>query len=146
MQLGISGSVTYSTPDGKTRSDGGARVIAVPSALPAAPPLAAAGFRAGAVPAERDRAVTAVRAAGGDYAIADISGRYVLEVAAGRYEVLFLSRHLARDAAESLETPLAAVLAAYFDQPTGLVGSVRIEADTIEFDGSPTRLDHAFSR
>jgi hypothetical protein len=146
VAIGISGTVTYSAPDGKSRTDSGARVIVLPAQPPAAPPLAAAGFRAGAVPADRDRAVTAVRAVGGDYAIADASGRYALDVPAGRYEVLFLSRHLARDDTQPLDEFITGLLAGYFDQPAGLIGNVGIETETIEFDGSAVRLDHAFSR
>jgi hypothetical protein len=142
---GVSGRVTYAMPSG-ARPDGGARVIAVPSTRPSAPPLSTAGFRAGAVPAERDRAITTVRATGGDYAIADSEGRYQLQLPAGAFEVLYVSRHVPRDETQPLAAPLSELLASYFDQPAGLVGSVRIEAETIEFDGSALRLDHTFAQ
>lgn len=143
---GVSGAVTWQAADGQSRPDGGARVLALPAEFPTSPPLAVAGFRAGTVPTERDRAIAVIRAAGGDYAIADAAGRFTLQVAAGRYQVLFVSRHQSRDSTQPLEEGIAQLLAAFFDQPTGLVGSVSVALANVEFDGTSLKLDHAFDR
>jgi hypothetical protein len=143
---GVAGTVTWQTADGQSRGDGGARILAFPVKRPVSPPLAVAGFRAGTVPTERERAISAIRTAGGDYAIADNAGRFSLQLAAGRYDVLFLSRHQSRDSAESLDSSVSDLLTAYFDQPSGLVGSVAVTLVPAEFDGTSLRLDHAFAR
>ncbi|MBL8848640.1 MAG: zinc ribbon domain-containing protein [Planctomycetaceae bacterium] len=143
---GVSGRVTFASGAGSGQPDAGARIIAVPAELTGTPSLSVAGFRAGAGAAERERAVTLVRGAGGDYAIADGDGRYSLQLPAGRFEILFLSRYVPHDETQPADSRLGGLLAACFDQPAALVGSVRIESETIDFDGSPLRLDHAFSR
>jgi hypothetical protein len=143
---GVAGTVTWQTADGQKRGDGGARILAFPVDRLASPPLHVAGFRAGTVPAERERAVAEIRSAGGDYAIADDAGRYSLQLAAGRYDVLFLSRHQSRDSAQPLESNVSELLAACFDQPAGLVGSVGVSLVPAEFDGTSLRLDHQFAR
>jgi hypothetical protein len=143
---GISGAVTWQSADGQVRQDGGARVLAFPAGFPAAPPLAVAGFRAGTVPTERARAIAVIRAAGGDYAIADTAGRFTLQLAAGRYQVLFLSRHQSRDSTQPPDEGINRLLAAYFDEPAGLVGSVGAALANAEFDGTSLQLDHAFER
>lgn len=143
---GVAGTVSWQTADGQTRGDGGARILAFPVDRPASPPLHVAGFRAGTVPTERERAMAEIRAAGGDSTIADDSGRYSLQLAAGRYDVLFVSRHQSRDSAQPLVPSVTELLAAYFDQPAGLVGSVGVSLVPAEFDGSSLQLDHTFPR
>lgn len=143
---GLSGTVTWQSADGQQRGDGGARVLAFPVSRPASPPLHVAGFRAGTVPTDRERAMAEIRAAGGDSVIANDSGRYSLQLAAGRYDVLFVSRHQSRDSAQPLEAEVSALLAAWFDQPAGLVGSVGVSLVPAEFDGSSLRLDHGFEK
>jgi len=143
---GLAGKITWQSADGQRRADSGARVLAFPVTRPAAPPLHVAGFRAGTVPTDRERAMSEIRAAGGDSAIADDAGRYSLQLAAGRYDVLFVSRHQSRDSTEPLTVEISAVLAAWFDQPAGLVGSVGVTLVPAEFDGSSLRLDHSFEK
>ncbi|MFO1094850.1 MAG: hypothetical protein U0992_16335 [Planctomycetaceae bacterium] len=133
-------------PTGKRCSGQRARIIAVPEQPPGDPPLSAAGYRTGAVSVDRERAVDAIRKLGGDYAIADAHGRYVLQLPAGRYQILFLSRHLSRNSEQPLDLHLNSILASFFDQPQGLVGSVLVESQAIEFDGRPRVLDHAFGK
>lgn len=143
---GVGGTITWQTADGQTRNDGGTRVIAFPAVRPAQPPLAVAGFRAGAVGNERQRATTAIRDASGDCVVADDTGRYSLQLAAGQYDLLILSRHQPRDSTLPLDARINELLAAWFDQPSGLVGSVAVAHFSVDFDGSSLRLDHAFSR
>jgi len=143
---GVAGMITWLTADGQSRGDGGARILALPAERPGSPPLSVAGFRAGTVPTERERAVATIRAAGGDYAIADEAGRFALQLPAGRYEVLFVSRHQPRDSTQPLDAPVSQLLSAYFDQPSGLVGSVGVALAPVDFDGTSLHLDHAFTR
>lgn len=143
---GIGGTLSWQAADGQRQPDSGARIIAVPEQPPGGPPLFAAGYRTGAVSVDRERAVDAIRKLGGDYAIADAHGRYVLQLPAGRYQILFLSRHLSRNSEQPLDLHLNSILASFFDQPQGLVGSVLVESQAIEFDGRPRVLDHAFGR
>lgn len=143
---GVRGSVTYTAADGRTRPDGGARVLALPAERPSAPPLSVAGFRAGAVPADRERAIAEIRALGGDYVVADPQGGYLLHPAAGDCELLFLSRHQPRDETQPLEPRVDELLTAFFDQPSGLVGSVDIRHATLNYDGGSVQLDQQFKR
>ena len=143
---GVGGTLTWQAADRQLQPDGGARIIAVPVQPPGAPPLSAAGFRTGTVPVDRERAVAAIRKLGGDYAIADANGRYVLQLPAGQYQILFLSRHLSRSSEQPLDLHVSSILTSYFDQPNGLVGSVLVEPHTLDFDGQPRILDHTFGR
>jgi hypothetical protein len=78
--------------------------------------------------------------------VADAGGNFVLQLAAGKYDVLFLSRHQSRAAEQSLSAEVDALLSACFDQPAGLVGSIAVEHRRIDFDGGSSRLDGTFSR
>lgn len=143
---GVSGMLTYVAEDGQSRPDGGGRVIALPEQAPRTPPLVASGFRAGAVQADRERAVSAIQGLGGDFAIADADGHYQLQLPAGRYHILWVSRHQPRDPATPLDAQASGVLGRWFDQPNALVGSVRIDASALDFDGTVGVFNHSFSR
>lgn len=142
---GLYGRVTCQTAAGPLRPDGGARVLALPVERPEGLPLETSAFRAGAVPTDRARATDALRALGGDYALADPNGDYALNVAAGKYDLLFLSRHHSRDPEAQLPEETAKLLAAWFDQPAGLVGSIAVRHSPIDFNGTSLAADWKFA-
>ncbi|REJ87470.1 MAG: hypothetical protein DWQ34_24955 [Planctomycetota bacterium] len=144
----LTGRILYVTADGVPRPDDGARIIVLPEQRQGDHKLSVVGFRSGASAADQQFARSALREAGGDFAVADADGRYTIQLpAAEKYHVLLISRHQPRDEGEFLRPGLQRILEDYFDRPTGLIGSVAYELSDFRYRGGPPApRDHTFSR
>ncbi|MBW3540025.1 MAG: hypothetical protein KY476_07140 [Planctomycetes bacterium] len=145
--VAVHGRITYRTPDGMTKPDQDARVLALPKERRGSAPLPAAAFRATDADSPDFRLASAsLMALGGDLALAGADGQYALQLPdAGSYTIVVLSNHLEQDELAASDGRLEAVLSAWFDQPARLLGTRRRHADTVQFDGTqPVPFDHSF--
>ncbi|AMV21871.1 hypothetical protein [Planctomyces sp. SH-PL14] len=144
----LQGQVTYTTENGESRPDIGARVLVFPDVREGAGKLPVVGFLAGAGDADARLSKASLRALGGDYAVADAEGKYEISLpAAGAYRVLIVSRYQEQVESPVLETTLRKLLDEYFDRPNRLVGQGKYHFGSVRFDGqSPTNRSHAFTR
>lgn len=144
----LTGRITYINSDGVSGPDGGARIVVLPEVREGSAKLAVVGFRAGASAADQQLSRTSLRALGGDYAIADVEGRYTIELPnAGAYHVLIMSRHQPRDDAGFLDANLQRILNDYFDRPASLIGPVAFHLAPYRFQGAAAApRDHLFDR
>jgi hypothetical protein len=142
----LTGRITYVSTEGESHPDAGARILTLPEERRGSSTLPVEGFRAGADALDRTMAIAAVRALGGDFAVADDDGRYAIELPkAGTYRVLIVSRYQARDFAGAPD--LSGVLDEYFDRPAQLVGEAAFHLSTFKYRGSGSSpRDHAFDR
>ncbi len=144
---GVSGQVTYVSDDGETLPDSGARILLLPKSKPGTVKLDVAGFLAGAEPVDANVARAAIRALGGDVAMAGEDGRYQLSVpAAGEYHLLVISRHRAAEPASAAGSALQTTLSAYFFRPASLLGSLSFRFDELHSSGHGlSRRDFEFA-
>lgn len=142
----LSGRVTFRTREGNTMPDDGARVIVFPATRRGTAKLSIVGFR----PADSDEdfaiARESFRAAGGAVARVNEAGEFHLELpAAGTYRVLAISHYQSREGTPETSAEFAALLEAWFDRPTALLGQVRFETGQVRYNGEqPVGWDHTF--
>ncbi|MEZ6064537.1 MAG: hypothetical protein R3B90_02255 [Planctomycetaceae bacterium] len=145
VEPAITGRVSYIAEDGESRPDAGARILVLPEERQGASMLPVEGFRPGASVEDRALAIAAARALGGDFAIADETGRYRIALPKpGVFEVLILSRYQERNGPAT-----AARLGwrPYFDRPAQVVGQAAEQRTSLRYRGSGTSpRDHTFDR
>ncbi len=143
----VAGQVTYVSDGGETLPDSGARILLLPKSKPGTVKLDVAGCLAGAEPVDADVARAAMRALGGDVAMAGEDGRYQLSVpAAGDYHLLVISRHRAADSASPVGPSLQTTLSAYFFRPASLLGSLSFRFEELHSSGQgASRRDFKFA-
>jgi hypothetical protein len=140
----VTGRVTYKSPDGTSLPDRGARIIAFPSRRDGEVRLSVVGFRPADSEADARIATAAIEALGGAQASADDTGQFRLNVPAGTYQLLILSRFQSRDEGQPIDPDLQKVLADYFENPKDLLGRVKYEFSALRVKGTGDVRDHSF--
>lgn len=141
----LAGHITYIGSNQQQFSDSGARVLLLPASNPGQTKLSVVGLRAGAAEADRLVAEAGVRAIGGDFVLANKTGRYRVHVKPGKYHLLVMSRYAPRDAESGLVDVVQTLANEYFDRPQLLVGQVAYHYQSITVDSTGQTLDHQFS-
>ena len=141
------GRVTYRTESGESKPDQGARIIVFPVDRSGTTRLPVTGFQSQAAPQDYEIALTALRALGGDAAVADDSGVYEIALPqSGEFHVLVLSNSLRRDD-EGEDADAQAVIAEYFHRPESLLGRLEYQLDRVRYTGEGTdTLDYSLPR
>jgi len=144
----LTGRLTYTNENGESRPDEGARVLVFPENRQGSGKLPSVGFLAGAGEADFRLSKASLRSIGGDYAVADVDGRYEIALpTGGTYQVLVISRYQDQKDPPVLENSLRKTLDSYFDRPNRVIGQVRYHFDSFHFNGeSPTTKGHGFTR
>ena len=144
----LTGRISYVAVDGATRPDAGARILILPEQRQGTAKLPPEGFRPGANEEDQRLARAAIRALGGDFAIADAEGRYEAQLPqAGLYQVILLSRYQARAEGTPVEASVMQFLATYFDRPAQIVGTASTHLSQFRYRGSGTSpRDQTFER
>lgn len=140
----VTGRITYKSPDGTSLPDRGARIIAFPNRRDGEVRLSAVGFRPADSEADVRIATAALEALGGAQASADDAGQFRLNVPAGTYQLLILSRFQSRDEGQPIDPDLQKLLAVYFDNPQELLGRVKYEFAPLRVKGTGDVRDHSF--
>jgi hypothetical protein len=142
----ISGRITYKTADGGSLPDRGARVLVLPRERDGTAKLSAAGFRAGDHPTDVRFATAALRALGGDLAIADDGGKFTLQLAnPGTFHIVVISNYANRADSDEIDPELIRVLTPYFDQPSQIIGRTKVHFGQVRYKGTGTEIwDHSF--
>ena len=140
----LSGRITYKTAEGESQPDRGARLIVFPDERPGDVKLPAMGFRPADSEADARVATAAIKALGGTLATVDDAGRFQLDLPAGSYRVLVLSRFQSRDEAQAADPALLKQLAAYFQNPTELLGRAEHHFSPLRIKGTGEIWDHSF--
>lgn len=143
----IAGRISYVTENGNLRSDRGARLIALPQQRKGDVRLSIVGFRSGDSEADVAVARAALRALGGDMAVADTEGQFqVLLPEAGNYHVVVLSRFQPVPPEKVAPPELMRILARDFDRPEQLLGHTQYHWADLPFRGEETRdWDYVFA-
>ncbi|MEZ6058207.1 MAG: hypothetical protein R3C01_16030 [Planctomycetaceae bacterium] len=132
----ISGRITYVSASGDSHPDSAARVLVIPETREGTAKLSVEAFRSGASPTDQRIAVASLRAAGGDYAIADPDGRYTISLPkVGAYQLLVLSHYQPRDEQDLIEPGVINLLQQYFDRPPQLIGATAYHLSRFSFRG-----------
>jgi hypothetical protein len=141
----IRGRITYVTGSGERRPDRGARLLVLPAQRAGSTRITPVGLRPDAPSEDRQVAVTAIRTAGGDFAVTDDEGRFEIALSgAGQYHILVLSNSLSRDDAQT--GAVDAVLSPFFERPAQIYGRVRFHLESIRHSGDGvTPWDHSFA-
>lgn len=140
----IRGRITYVTGSGERKPDRGARLLVLPAQRAGSTRITPVGLRPDAPSEDRQLAVTAIRTAGGDFAVTDDEGRFEIALSgAGQYQILVLSNSLSRDDAQT--GAVDAVLSPFFERPAQIYGRVRFHLESIRHSGDGvTPWDHSF--
>ena len=140
----LSGRITYKSAEGESQPDRGARLIVFPDERPGEVKLPVVGFRPADSEADARVAVAAIKALGGTLATVDEAGRFQLDLPAGSYRVLVLSRFQSRAEAQAVDPALLKQLAAYFENPTELLGRAEHHFAPLRVKGTGEIWDHSF--
>lgn len=140
----LTGRISFKTPEGESRPDRGARVIVLPIERVSEVKLPVTGFRPADTEADAKVVDAALKALGGAMATADDDGRYRLNLPAGSYRVLVLSKFQARDETEAIDADITKLLATLFDKPADLLGRVKHHLAPLKVKGTGDEWDHAF--
>ncbi|MEX0704517.1 MAG: hypothetical protein WD069_20615 [Planctomycetales bacterium] len=145
-QPALSGRITFRTAGGNTMPDAGARVLVFPEGRRGTGKLSIVGLRPGDSAEDFEIARAALRAAGGEVAHVSDAGDFRIDLpAAGSYRVLAISHYQSREGPAATSAEWAALLDAWFDRPTALLGQVRFEFGRIDYKGEqPVSWDHTF--
>jgi hypothetical protein len=144
--MNVTGRITYNLASGESRPDRGARVLILPAAHTEKQKLPTLGLRAGDSQADFETAQTALRAFGGDVALADIDGKYKIKLKEpGSYYIIVLSRFAPKVANEQIDTRIIPVLSEHFESPNELLGKVGYYLSTLQLNSTaPVTWDHIF--
>ncbi|MFV0446296.1 MAG: hypothetical protein ACK5Q5_22205 [Planctomycetaceae bacterium] len=142
----VTGRILYVDAQRESRPDAGARVLVLPEERGGTSKLPAEGFRSGAAEADRQIALAAIHAAGGDFAIADEEGQFALRLPqAGLYQLIVLSRYQPRAEGVAVDPAIVDFLAQYFDRPLPLIGDGAAHVRQFRYRGAGTSArDHVF--
>lgn len=142
----VKGRITYKTESGLSRPDRGARVIVFPNKREGEAKLPVAGCRPGDSTSDFQVSAAALRALGGNMAVADDDGHFALTLPqAGNYHVLVLSHYQKRGDEQPPEPALTTLLESYFDRPEQLLGQFAYHFGQIRYKGEGTEIwDHSF--
>ncbi len=148
VQPAIRGRITFRTENGDSRPDSGARLIVLPEKKAGEFRLPATGFRAGDTAADVQAAQAALRAMGGDVATVADDGTFEIALpAAGKYNILVLSRFAAQEPGATADNAVRSLLEAWFTRPEQLLGQVRHHLGQCRYSGEAIQLwDHSFER
>jgi hypothetical protein len=144
----LTGRITYVSEAGDTRPDDGARVIVLPAQRRGTIKFDAAGFMAGSGDVDAAVATAAMRALGGDLAIADEKGEYAVTLPqAGSYQLVVISRHQSRSWQVGVEASTQEMLERFFIRPSTLLGQLAYTVQPFQYRGQGTSpRDFAFER
>jgi hypothetical protein len=132
----LTGRITYKTEEGTSRADTKARVIVFPQSREGQVKLSVVGFRAAVEETDFRVVVAALRELGGDVAIVDEKGDFVISLPkAGRYQILVLSNYLSRGNDAPVPTALRDLLEQYFDSPDSLLRRVHFYFGQVRYHG-----------
>lgn len=142
----VSGRITYKTADGGSLADRGARVLVLPREREGTAKLSAAGLRAGDHPADLRLATAALRALGGDLAVADDGGKFTLQLSnPGTFHIVVISNYAHRGDSDEADPELIRLLTPYFDQPAQVLGRTKVHFGQVRYKGTGTEMwDHSF--
>ena len=140
----LSGRITFKSAEGESQPDRGARLIVLPEERGGEVRLPVIGFRPADIAADARVAAAAIKALGGAMTTVDDNGRFQLDLPAGSYRVLVLSRFQSRGETPSADPALLKQLAAYFDNPTELLGRVQYHFAPLRVKGTGEVWDHSF--
>lgn len=140
----LSGRITYKSAEGESQPDRGARLIVFPDERPGEVKLPVVGFRPADGEADARVAAATINALGGTLATVDEAGRFQLNLPAGSYRVLVLSRFQSRDEAQAADPALLKQLAAYFENPIELLGRAEHHFAPLRIKGTGEIWDHSF--
>lgn len=140
----LSGRITYKSAEGESQPDRGARLIVFPAERPGEVKLPVVGFRPADGEADARVAAATINALGGTLATVDEAGRFQLNLPAGSYRILVLSRFQSRDETQAADPTLLKQLAAYFENPTELLGRAEHYFAPLRVKGTGEIWDHSF--
>ncbi len=140
----LTGRITYKSAEGESQPDRGARLIVFPDERPGEVKLPVVGFRPADSEADARVAVAAIKALGGTMAVVDEAGRFQIDLPAGSYRVLVLSRFQSRAETQAADPALLKQLAAYFENPTDLLGRAEHHFAPLRIKGTGEIWDHSF--
>jgi hypothetical protein len=141
---GLSGRITFKSAEGESKPDRGARLILFPEERPGEVKLPLIGFRPSDGEADTRVAAAAMKALGGAVATVDESGRFEIDLPAGSYRVLVLSRFQSRDEKLPIDPALLKQLAAYIEKPAELLGLTQFHFAPLRVKGTGDIWDHSF--
>ncbi len=140
----LSGRITFKSAEGESQPDRGARLIVLPEERAGEVKLPVIGFRPADGEADARVAAAAIKALGGAMTTVDDKGRFQFDLPAGSYRVLVLSRFQSRGEAQPADPAMLKQLAAYFDNPTELLGRVQHHFAPLRVKGTGEVWDHSF--
>lgn len=148
QQPAFTGRITYVSDSGDVRPDDGARVIVLPTQRRGTIRFDSDGFLVGSGAVDSAVATAALRTLGGDLAIADEQGQYVIHLSeAGSYQAVVISRHQSRPWQVGVEAPTQEMLERFFLRPSTLLGQLAYRVEEIPYRGQGTSpRDFAFER
>lgn len=141
--VALEGSLIYSDAPGHYAPDADSLVLALPVDKQPSQKLSSDGIAA----TDGDNAETAeaVRELGGALLHADSDGEFQLVVPrSGDYHLLLVSRHAKRPEGESIEAAALNELAAYFANPSKLIGSKKYVWSQRRLSGAPAPIREEF--
>ena len=136
----VRGKLSYRATALEIRPDANAVVIAFPVGQYPPKPLSAEGLRPRDPIVDTNRTIDAIRKLGGDYARADASGDFTLDVAGqGRYHLLMISAHAVRDPNTPIDEADLESLRRCFHVPDELIGRYQYiwESHTLQIGMNP---------
>lgn len=144
----IRGRITWKSESGESRPDSGARVILLPPDHEGESRISAAGLRSGDSAGDVEVARAALRAMGGDVAVANEQGQYAFTLPeAGTWQILVISRFQPRPASRELQPGMLSQLQKFFTRPADLIGQLAWHTGQVRYNGSdPVIWDHSFER
>lgn len=140
----LTGRITYKSAEGESQPDRGARLIVFPDERLGEVKLPVVGFRPADGEADARVAAASIRALGGTLATVDEEGHFQLDLPAGSYRVLVLSRFQSRAEAQAADPALLKQLAAYFENPTELLGRAEHHFAPLRIKVTGEIWDHSF--
>ena len=140
----LTGRITYKSAEGESQPDRGARLIVFPDERLGEVKLPVVGFRPADGEADARVAAASIRALGGTLATVDEEGHFQLDLPAGSYRVLVLSRFQSRAEAQAADPALLKQLAAYFENPTELLGRAEHHFAPLRIKMTGEIWDHSF--
>jgi hypothetical protein len=144
----LTGRITYVSDSGDSLPDSGARILVLPQERQGTGLLPFEGVRASAAAGDLRVAQAAVRAMGGDLAVADNDGQYSVQLSEpGLYHVVILSRYQPGPPGAAVPPDAAAALQKFFERPSQVTGTAACHVSEFRYRGSGTSpRDHSFER